>query len=129
MPALPGQTIVYTLSYANVGNQNAVNVTIMDTVPANTTFNAGMSDPGWTGCINGDPGGTMCSFSVGALTAGAPSQQIAFAVDVNNPFPAMTTVVVNTAEIIDDGSNGPDPSAPAPVASTRRLTRCVRSAQ
>ena len=40
---VPGGTISYTLTYANVGNQGATGVVITETVPANTTFDAGAS--------------------------------------------------------------------------------------
>src|SRR6185312_9401078 len=39
----PGGTVAYTLTYANSGNQGATGVVLTETVPANTTFNAGTS--------------------------------------------------------------------------------------
>ncbi len=50
----PGGTVAYTLSYANAGNQNAIGVSLAETVPADTTFNAGASTAGWS-CANGAP--------------------------------------------------------------------------
>ena len=46
----PGGTVVYTLFYDNNGNQGATGVVLTETVPANTTFNAGASSAGWT-CV------------------------------------------------------------------------------
>src|SRR6185503_17732976 len=37
-PAVAGNNITYTVSYANTGNANATGVVISDTVPANTSF-------------------------------------------------------------------------------------------
>ncbi|MFQ3662562.1 MAG: isopeptide-forming domain-containing fimbrial protein [Chloroflexaceae bacterium] len=104
--ATPGSAIIYTLSYQNVGNQDATGVTLTETVPANTTFDAVASTPGWS-CTAGAPAGTTCSFTVGNLAAGA-SGSVTFVVRVNNPLPAGVTEVVNAARISDDGSNGAD---------------------
>src|SRR5213594_2660357 len=38
---LAGETLRYTLTVANIGNENAVNVTLRDAVPLNTTYVAG----------------------------------------------------------------------------------------
>jgi uncharacterized repeat protein (TIGR01451 family) len=105
---VPGGTVAYTLSYANTGNQNATGVQINETVPANTTFNAGASTPGWS-CANGAPAGTSCIFTVGTLVVGSGGSVI-FAVTVDNPLAAGITQVANTATINDDGSGGTDPT-------------------
>ena len=69
----PGSTVAYTLSYGNAGPGNATGVTLTETVPANTTFNAGASSGGWS-CANGSPAGTTCTLSLGNLASGrAPS--------------------------------------------------------
>ena len=39
---IPGAVIVYTITVQNVGNQDATGVAVSETVPANTTFNAGV---------------------------------------------------------------------------------------
>ena len=44
--AAPGDSVVYVLSYANVGNQGATGTAISETVPANTTFNGVASTAG-----------------------------------------------------------------------------------
>jgi uncharacterized repeat protein (TIGR01451 family) len=104
----PGQPIVYTLSYANVGNQTAANVVITETVPANTTFTTAGSSAGWS-CPNGSPGGTTCTLSLGTVAAGTNGTRT-FAVTVVDPVPGGTTQVTNTATIADDGANGADPT-------------------
>ncbi len=106
---VPGGTVAYTLAYANAGNQNATGVVLNETVPANTTFNAGASTAGWS-CANGSPGGTPCTLSVGALTGAGGTGSATFAVTLVNPVPAGVTVVTNTGSINDDNANGGDPT-------------------
>ncbi|MFN8499639.1 MAG: isopeptide-forming domain-containing fimbrial protein [Anaerolineae bacterium] len=103
--ATPGQVVVYTLTYSNIGNQAATNVVINDVVPPNTTFVAGSSTTGWT--CSGTAAGSNCSFSIASLPAGQ-SASVSFAVRIVNPLPAGVTQVSNTATIADDGTNGPD---------------------
>ncbi len=81
---------------------------ITETVPLNSSFDAGASDPGWTCTPNGNAGST-CTLSVGNLAAGA-SGSATFAVTVVTPLPAGVTQIANTATIADDGTNGADPT-------------------
>ena len=104
----PGGTIVYTLNYTNTGNQGATGVVLSETVPANTTFNAGASSAGWS-CATGSPAGTSCTLSVGGLNAGNSGSRT-FAVTVVNPIAAGVSQISNTATIADDGANGADPT-------------------
>jgi hypothetical protein len=96
------------LRYTNSGNQGATGVGLRDTVPANTSFNAAASSPGWS-CPNGSPAGTICTLAVGPLAANGNGART-FAVNVNDPLPAGVSQITNTATISDDGQNGPDPS-------------------
>ena len=102
----PGDVLVYTLTYANVGEQDATGVVIAETVPAYATFVATASSPGWT-CADGAPAGTACTYTVGDLPAG-DSDDITFAVGVADPLPVYVRDTANTASITDDGSNGAD---------------------
>ncbi|HOU13524.1 MAG TPA: hypothetical protein PKZ84_10440 [Anaerolineae bacterium] len=99
----PGATLVYTLTYANLGNQEATGSLITETVPANATFNAAASSPGWT-CTD-----ATCTYALGILSAGAAGEAL-FAVDIVTPLPAGVTQLVNTASLADDGRNGADPN-------------------
>jgi LPXTG-site transpeptidase (sortase) family protein len=101
---MPGAVLTYTLTYTNVGNQGATGVILTETVPAHTTF----TGSGWT-CIPDNNAGSVCTFSVGALNAGA-SGSATFVVTVNATVPAGVTQIANTAVIGDDGTNGPDPT-------------------
>ncbi len=101
-----GNTVTYTLSYENIGNQGATGVVITETVPADSTFNAGASTAGWVCAPNNNPGST-CTITIGAVAAGG-SGSVTFAVTTSaSPVGAE---VSNTASIDDDNNNGPDPS-------------------
>jgi uncharacterized repeat protein (TIGR01451 family)/fimbrial isopeptide formation D2 family protein len=101
----PGGTVVYTLSYTNTGSQDATGVVITETVPANSSFDAGGSTAGWT-CTPNNSAGSVCTLAIGKLAAGA-SGSATFAVVVANPVPAGAAQIANTATIADDSSNGP----------------------
>jgi uncharacterized repeat protein (TIGR01451 family) len=108
--AVPGGTITYSLTYTNGGNQGATGVTLSETVPANTTFNAGGSTAGWS-CADGSPAGTPCTLTVaGTLAGGGGAGGATFAVTVVNPLPAGVDQITNSGSVADDGSNGPDPN-------------------
>jgi uncharacterized repeat protein (TIGR01451 family) len=103
--ASPGDVVIYTLTYTNTGDQAATGTVITDTVPVNTTFNAGASTTGWS-CTGGEPAGTLCTHEVGTVDAGTTGIET-FAVTVNPaPFPAGEHIITNTATIGDDGANG-----------------------
>ncbi|HUF37857.1 MAG TPA: ExeM/NucH family extracellular endonuclease [Anaerolineales bacterium] len=99
-----GQVVAYTLTYTNAGSVAAHGIVITETVPIGTDFYAGDSSPGWS-CANGSPRGTVCSLSVGSLSTGQSGSAV-FAVHVH--INGALSEVENTAEIGDDGSNGPD---------------------
>jgi uncharacterized repeat protein (TIGR01451 family) len=61
-----GDVVVYTLSYGNQGSANAVNVTLTETVPVNTVFDAEYSSAGWT-CADGAPALSNCYLNVGQV--------------------------------------------------------------
>lgn len=94
--AEPGDTILYTLSYGNSGNQDATDALITTQVPANTTF-VGPTDL-WS-CAAGAGAGTTCTYSIGTLAGGAPTGQVQFKVKVNGALPANVTQVDVTAQL------------------------------
>jgi uncharacterized repeat protein (TIGR01451 family) len=98
--ATPGGTIVYSVTLKNVGTSNATGITISETAPANTTFNAALSDPDWnaTGTAWGP---------IGVMLPG-DSMTISYAVTVNSTLAARVEQISDTATVADDGSNGPD---------------------
>jgi len=105
----PGGTVAYTLTYANAGGQTATGVVLMETVPANTTFNPGASTAGWA-CTPSNAAGSTCTLAVGSVAAGGGSQIATFAVTVVNPVAAGVSQVANTATLADDGTHGADPT-------------------
>lgn len=99
--ASPGQDITYTLNYTNTGKP-ATGVVVTETLPANTSFKAAASSPGWTPI-----GANQYRFSIGNLVTNGKGA-IAFTVTVDDPFPTDVDSVTNRAQIGDDGSNGTD---------------------
>ncbi|MDO9084700.1 MAG: sortase [Anaerolineaceae bacterium] len=102
--AMPGDTIVYEITYDNTGNQTATGVVITETVPDYTTFNATESETGWICADGAVVAGTTCTYTVGTLTVGG-GDTILFAVNVINPVPAGVDQIDNLVSITDDGSN------------------------
>lgn len=112
----PGGGVSYVLDISNQSLRSATGVTVSETVPANTTFNAGASSPGWS-CANGAPAGSPCMLAIGALPGAGGSTSRVFAVVVDSPLPGGTTSIDNTATVTDDGINGPDANAADNTAS------------
>ena len=106
--ALPGDTISYTLSFTNTGNGDAFGVVITETVPANTTFNAGASTATWA-CLPDINAGSTCTIDIGTVVVAA-ADTVIFGVTVNNPVASGVTQIANTASIADDGTGGIDPT-------------------
>ena len=74
-PAIPYAITVSSEQLATDG------VVLTDTVPANTTFEAGSSTPGWT-CESGGIAGDTCTYDIGDLAADE-STMVTFAVTVD----------------------------------------------
>ncbi len=108
--AVPGATLTYTIAVQNTGSEGAANVTVTETVPANTTFAASGSAPGWS-CSPGPAAGSVCTLAIATLAAGATAN-LAFAVTVASPLPADATTIGNTA-----CAALPAPQVEAPAAS------------
>ena len=111
----PGGTVSYTLTYANSGGVGATGVVLTETVPANTTFNAGASTAGWS-CTPNNNAGSTCTLALGAVAASGGSSAT-FAVTVSTPVPAGVSQISNTASIADDGTHGIDPTSGNNTAS------------
>ena len=101
----PGQTLIYVLNYDNHGTRTSTGIGLTETVPANTTFNAGASSPGWV-CV-----ASTCRYTdTVAMNPGDPARNVLFAVTLSTPWPAGVNTITNTVKIADNGSNGPDPN-------------------
>lgn len=103
----PDSLIVYTIDYRNAGNQDATGVVVREVVPPGTQFSADDSAPITWSCADGDGPGTVCSYAVGFLGAGAGGSLNFALYVVEEPD---IERVVNVVEANDDGSNGPDPN-------------------
>ena len=126
--AEPGDTIAYDLDWSNTGGSPATGVTLAETVPAHTTFDATSSTSGWS-CADGAPAGTACTFTIGSVSAAPASGTVTFAVTVDLDVPLDTTSIDNTVAIDDDGTHGADPTpddreddAVTPLTVTPALT-------
>ena len=97
----PGDSIVYTLDYANDGDAEAPGTTISVKIPSHTTFDAQASSEGWT-CEQ-----TSCSLSVGAVSAGGGGTATIVAVLDGDVSPTVRRIHAS-ANITDDGSGASD---------------------
>ncbi len=97
-----GETVVYTLDYANAGNVEATGVVLTETLPDHTAFDAAGSSAGWM-----DQGGGVYTLDVGALAAAA-NDTATFAVTVDDPVASGVERIENVASIADDGASGDD---------------------
>ncbi len=101
--AQPGDLITYTFDLQNLGNLDATNVTLTETVPANTTYDSA-DNPLYTwdcGVTNPATAGTTCTLNLGTLAAGGTSAP-AFIVTVDDPLPTNVDMLSNTASVTAD---------------------------
>lgn len=98
--ATAGQTLAYTLNFANSSSFPLSDLVLTENLPPGATFNAAASSAGWTETA---PGSGVFTSSQGTLDAGAGGNKL-FAVTV--PFPSGPANVVNTATISSMGSDG-----------------------
>ncbi len=101
--ALLDEVSFYVISYMNKGNQGAKGVLITETVPAETTFEPGLSTSGWQQVGATD----SYTLAVGTLAPNAAGVAV-FAVRVNPTLSAGVTAIENLVAIADDGTSGAD---------------------
>ncbi|WP_154222582.1 DUF11 domain-containing protein [Marinicella rhabdoformis] len=115
----PGQSVVYVLNYANIGNQDAANTTINDTILAQTSFDPDNSSPGWV-CVFG-----ACVYNIGTL-GGGENGTVNFALRLNNPVDEVITELDNTAKIFADNATLVDANDTTPIIADA-LLRLVKT--
>ncbi len=103
----PGDVIVYTLTYGNEGDEEALGLQLVETVPANTIFDSAGSTAGWV-CVPGGSAGSTCTLDLGDLAGGGASGTADFAVRVEDPLPPGTTQISNDASA--SAGNAPAPA-------------------
>jgi len=91
-PVWAGQTVTYTINYQNMGDGTGTGVTILDTIPANTTY---LSSTG-----GGNYDGQRVVWTLGAIPPRG-SGSISLTLRVNSPL-ADGTVIINVAHITCD---------------------------
>ena len=109
-----GDTVTYTITIDNDGNEVATGVNLTDTVPTKTTLVGGSLAVPATSTINsGDTAGdSTIDVDLPDLAPGN-AQTITFQVTIDDPLPAGITSVANQATVIADGglsepSNDPE---------------------
>ncbi len=91
----PGNLLVWDIVITNGGDRDAAGVSILETVPANTTFAPQASSPGWS-CPS-PAAGSKCVLSIPSIPGGGAVVVRQFAATVARPLPAGATMVRNTA--------------------------------
>ena len=100
-PVRPDDIITYTISVRNLGDANATNVLITDTIPANTNSIAGsvaLTGTGGASGFNFLPGLDPRQFSVDFLPAPSGIVTASFQVRVTIPL-TNGTILTNTAQV------------------------------
>ena len=102
-----GDTLRYTITIENTGDQDAGDVVLSDTPDANTTLVAGSVTTSQGTVTTGNTiGDTDVVVSLGEIPGAGGVAQVTFDVTINDPLPAGTTYVENQAII--SGSNFSD---------------------
>jgi len=103
----PGDTLRYTITITNSGNQGAGNVIFDDSPDGNTTLIAGTVTTTQGSVTTGNTAGdTAVQIDVGEIAGAGGSVTIHFNVLINDPLPANTTYIENQG--ILSGSNFTD---------------------
>ena len=97
--ARPGEVLTYTLTITNDSPLNATGLVVTETLPLSTTFVSGL---GWNP-VDDDQVYTQ---AIGALDAGL-STTLSITVRLSETLPTGFDAITNTAEVVDDGSSGP----------------------
>ena len=125
----PGDTLEYTITVTNTGSQNTTNVEITDTLPASLTLDSSNASQGnyngttWTvGTLNVGDSATLTITA--AINSGTEGADITNTAEVSNSDvvdnntannSASITITVGTDDVVDDGGDGGDDGAAAPV--------------
>lgn len=116
--ARPGETLGYTASVTNLGVPTASGVFLAFTVPPSTRLVPSASDP--VTCSPDAGAGSTCEFSLGSVTSGDLVPR-SFTLAIDSSVPPTFTGVVTTANVTDDGSQGPDANPTNNTATAEAL--------
>lgn len=101
----PGGTLTYTLTYRNIGGQDATGVFLEMSKPSGTTFTTSGSTSGW---LETPADSGFFRLAIGALVADAVNKTATFVVTIDSPAPTGLESVLASALIDDDHANGAD---------------------
>ncbi len=99
----PGNSISFTISYANTGTIEATSTILTETVPTGTLFSSASSTGTWS-CADGSVAGTVCTSTIGVLPISATGTRV-FTVTTLGTYEGTVT---NTVSIADSGTRGAD---------------------
>ena len=104
--ANPGDVVVYSVAWDNIGTQAATDVMVTEAVPVGTTFAEDDSSDRWL--CDDVSAGSVCRLAVGFLYLGSGGDEADFAVRVDDRVESGQLSIVNEARIEDNGTNGAD---------------------
>jgi uncharacterized repeat protein (TIGR01451 family) len=106
-PLRPGERITYTITIFNSGDENATNVVISDTIPANTTFVANSLSilPGTAGGVEGNQPILAEGITVDAQALVTVTYEVTLDSGVADGTEIVNTASITSAEITDPVSN------------------------
>ncbi|WP_166831721.1 Calx-beta domain-containing protein [Thalassoroseus pseudoceratinae] len=101
----PGESVTYTITYNNTGNATATGVTLTETLPAGTSFDASNSTSGW---VESPANSGIYVLNIGDVAANDPAQNVTFALLIDDPVMAGITEFANSVSIAADSNGGFD---------------------
>lgn len=105
-PVTAGGALLYTLTVANAGPDDATNVAVVDTLPAETTFESVEAGEGWICDDTEGETGTVVTCTTEVLAAETTAPDIEILVSTSSSIEGESTVITNVADVSADE---PDP--------------------
>lgn len=102
--AVPGQTITYSITVRNAGNQDGSGVVVSDDFPSQLLTNVTVNNNGVV-----DAGSGTITWNLGDMAAGE-AVVLTVTGNVVDLLPALQDELLNSASVTDDGANGVDPT-------------------
>jgi uncharacterized repeat protein (TIGR01451 family) len=102
--AEPGDSVTYTITVTNVGDQDGTGVVVTDDFPPTLLTNVTASGGGVIDTVNG-----TITWNVGNLAVGDAAVYTVTG-DIATAIPGGVNRITNLASVMDDGANGQDPN-------------------